>query len=184
MISDLDKWINETGIDFFKKNLGIKKGQKVLDFGSGWGSNAIAISRIVGPQGRVYAFEKDTDSIKKMLNIAVKEDRKNIKVIHSAEKINIPVKNCELDAALLYDVIHDYYFNATEREILFVEMARILRKTGTLSVFPHHMNDMEIESIKMKILNTGFRYSGKITGFIIHDSKLIVDSVYNFLRIN
>ncbi|MBN1298756.1 MAG: class I SAM-dependent methyltransferase [Actinobacteria bacterium] len=182
MTDDLDKWINETGIDFFKKNLGIKKGQKVLDYGSGWGSNSIAISRIVGPEGLVYAFEKDTDSIKKMLNIAGMEAGENIKVIHSAEKTNIPVKDGKLDAALLYDVIHDYYFNAKEREILFSEMARILRKNGILSVFPHHMNDMEIESINTKILNAGFRYSGKVTSAIIHDSKLIVDSVYNFFK--
>jgi len=43
-----------------------------LDFGCGWGSNAIAISKIVAPDGYVYAFEKGGDSINKMLRIADK----------------------------------------------------------------------------------------------------------------
>ena len=43
-----------------------------MDFGCGWGSSAIAISKIIAPDGYVYAFEKDGDSINKMLIITDK----------------------------------------------------------------------------------------------------------------
>ena len=180
MVNVLDKWINEIGQDFFKKNLGIRSGQKILDFGCGWGGNAIAISKIVAPNGYVYAFEKDRDSINKMLRIADGSSKKNLKIIIAKEKIRTPISDSELDAALLYDVIHDSYFNSLERKILFREMNRIIKRRGILSVFPHHISKDEIEIIKKEISDAGFEYSNKITRTIIHDSVLISGSVYNF----
>jgi len=180
MVNDLDKWINKIGLDFFKKDLGIRPGQKILDFGCGLGSNAIVISKIVAPGGYVYAFEKDRDSINKMLSKANKKSRKNLKVILAKEKIRTPISDSELDAALLYDVIHDSYFNSLERKILFREMNRIIKRRGILSVFPHHISKDEIEIIKKEISDAGFEYSNKITRTIIHDSVLISGSVYNF----
>ena len=180
MVNVIDKWINEIGQDFFKKNLGIKSGQKILDFGCGWGSNAIAVSKIVVPNGYVYAFEKDRDSINKMLRIADENSKKNLKVIIGKEKFRTPIPDSELDVALLYDVIHDFYFNSLERKALFREMGRIVKRGGMLSVFPHHMSSGEIEIIKKELSDAGFEYSNKITSTIIHDSILILDSVYNF----
>ena len=182
MVNALDEWINEIGQDFFKKNLGIKSGQKILDFGCGWGSNAIAISKIVVPNGYVYAFEKDRDSINKMLRIADESSKKYLKVIIGKEKIKTPIPDSELDIALLYDVIHDSYFNSLERKILFMEMSRVVKREGMLSVFPHHISSGEIEIIKKELYDAGFKYSNKITSTIIHDSTLILDSVYNFSK--
>lgn len=180
MVNALDKWINDIGQDFFKKNLGIRSGQKILDFGCGWGSNAIAISKIVVPNGHVYAFEKDRESINKMLRIADESSKKNLRVIIAKEKIRTPIPDSELDVVLLYDVIHDSYFNSLERKILFREMRRIVKRRGMLSVFPHHISSGEIEIIKKELSDVGFKYSNKITSTIIHDSILILDSVYNF----
>ena len=180
MVNVLDKWINEIGQDFFKKNLGIRSGQKILDFGCGWGSNAITISKIIAPDGYVYAFEKDRDSINKMLRIIDERSKKNLKVILAKEKIRTTISDSEIDVALLYDVIHDSYFNSLERKILFREMNRIIKRRGMLSVFPHHISSGEIEIIKKELSDAGFEYSNKITSTIIHDSILILDSVYNF----
>jgi len=182
MTIELEKWINKTGIDFFKKNIGIKTGQKILDFGSGWGSNAIVLSKIVAPIGYVYAFEKSKDAINKMLSMADKETKKNLKVILAMEKIKTPIIDLELDAALLYDVIHDPYFNRIERKKLFKEMKRIIKIGGTLSVFPHHIQISEIEIVKKEINDAGFGLVNKITADIIHDNILISDSVYNFIK--
>ena len=182
MVNALDKWINDIGQDFFKKNLGIRSGQKILDFGCGWGSNAITISKIVVPNGYVYAFEKDRGSINKMLRIADESSKKNIRIIIAKEKIKTPIPDSELDVVLLYDVIHDSYFNSLERKILFREMRRIVKRRGMLSVFPHHISSDEIEIIKKELSDAGFKYLNKITGTIIHDSILILDSVYNFKK--
>ncbi len=179
MKNDIDKWINETGLEFFK-NLGIRSGQKILDFGCGWGSNTIAVSKITGPRGYVYAFEKNKDSIDKLNSTIDRKKIKNLKIIHAKEKIKTPIPDNELDAVLLYDVIHDEYFNSRERKSLFKEVSRIMKSRGLLSVFPHHIDSDEIKRIKKEITDSGFEYTNKITGIIIHDSALITDTVYNF----
>ena len=179
MNKDLDKWINEIGLEFFN-NLGIGPGQKILDFGCGWGSNAIVISKIVGPGGYVYAFEKDKDSIDKLLSMIGGENKKSLKIIHAREKIKTSISGNELDAVLLYDVIHDAYFNPRERRSLFKEVNRIIKRKGLLSVFPHHIDSDAIKRIKKEIIDSGFEFSNKVTGIIIHDSTLITDTIYNF----
>jgi len=179
MKNDIDKWINKTGLAFFK-DLGIRSGQKVLDFGCGWGSNAIAVSKIVGPRGYVYAFEKNKDSIDKLTSTINREKIKNLKIIYAKEKIKTPISGNELDAVLIYDVIHDAYFNSRERKLLFKEVNRIVKNKGLLSVYPHHIEDDEIKKIKKEITDSGFEYKNKITGTIMHDSTLITDTVYNF----
>ena len=179
MNNDIDKWINETGLEFFN-NLGIRSGQRVLDFGCGWGSNAIAVSKIVGPRGYVYAFEKNRDSIDKLTGTFGEKKIKNLKIIYAKEKIKTPISGNKLDAVLLYDVIHDKYFNSLERKSLFKEASRIIKSGGLLSVFPHHIDNDEIKRIKKEITDSGFEYINKITGTIIHDSTLITDTVYNF----
>ncbi len=179
MKNDIDKWINKTGLEFFN-NLGIRSGQKILDFGCGWGSNAITVSKIVGPRGYVYAFEKNRDSIDKLISMIDKKKIKNLKIIYAKEKIKTPISGNELDAVLLYDVIHDEYFNSRERRSLFKEVSRIIKSRGLLSVFPHHIDSDDIKGIKKEITDSGFEYTNKIKGTIIHDSTLITDTVYNF----
>jgi len=179
MNNDIDKWINKKGLEFFN-NLGIKAGQKILDFGCGWGSNAIAVSKIVGSGGYVYAFEKNRDSINKLISIINRKKLENLRTIYAKEKIKTPIPDNELDAVLLYDVIHEKYFNSRERKLLFKEVSRIIKSGGLLSVYPHHIDGDEIKKIKKEITDSGFEYTNKIKGTIIHDSTLITDTVYNF----
>lgn len=179
MNNDIDKWINETGLAFFK-DLGIRAGQIILDFGCGRGSSAIAVSKIVGSGGYVYAFEKNKDSIDKLISTIDRKKIKNLKIMYVKEKIKIPIPDNELDVVLLYDVIHDKYFNSRERKSLFKEVSRKIKSGGLLSVYPHHIDGDEIKKIKKEITDSGFEYTNKISGIIIHDSILITDTVYNF----
>jgi ubiquinone/menaquinone biosynthesis C-methylase UbiE len=162
--------------------MGIKPGYKILDFGCGWGSNAIAMAKVVSPSGCVYALEKDRDSIKKLLETADSKVRANLKLIESRNKTSIPISDMELDGALLYDVIHDYYFDQAERKKLFLEIQRIIRKKGLLSVLPHHIDENGINIIKGEIMDAGFTFRNIIRDTILHDSTLIEDTVFNFIR--
>lgn len=179
MNNDIDKWTNETGLEFFR-DLGIRSGQKILDFGCGQGSNAIAVSKIAGSGGHVYAFEKNKDSVDRLISTIRGKNIKNLKIVHAKEKVKTPISDNELDAVLLYDVIHDPYFNPGERRSLFKEVSRIIKSGGLLSVYPHHIGDDEIKRIKKEITDSGFKYKNKITETIMHDSALITDTVFNF----
>lgn len=181
MEKDFYKWVNEKGPVFFKK-IGIRPGQRILDFGCGWGSNAMAMAKVVASSGCVYALEKDKDSIKKLMESADDEVKENIRIIESGEKDSIPIGNSELDGALLYDVIHDHYFDRTERKKLFLEVKRIIKKEGLLSVFPHHFDETGFEIVKEEISGSGFIFRDMLVDTILHDSKLILDKVFNFTR--
>jgi len=181
MEKDLGTWIDDIGIEFFRK-IGISSGDEVLDFGCGWGSNSVAISKIIYPAGTVYALERDKDSIKKIYELAGKKDLENIKIIKAKNKIMIPLGDDRLDSVLLYDVIHDYYFNRKQRLELFKEAQRTLKQGGLLSVFPHHITDGEFIKIKDDIINSGFDFRDMIKDNIIHDSILIEDKIYNFTK--
>jgi ubiquinone/menaquinone biosynthesis C-methylase UbiE len=53
---DVKEWLKEKG-EVFLKNIGIKEGQVILDFGCNVGHYTIAAAKIVGKQGRVYAVD-------------------------------------------------------------------------------------------------------------------------------
>ncbi|MBE9483077.1 MAG: hypothetical protein IMY88_05280, partial [Chloroflexi bacterium] len=57
MKSAIENWIEEAG-EKFLKDIGIKRGQKVLDFGCGSGNYTIPAARIVGEQALVYALDE------------------------------------------------------------------------------------------------------------------------------
>lgn len=47
-------------------HLGLKEGMRVADFGAGAGFYSIAVSKRVGPTGKVYAIEVQKDLVKKL----------------------------------------------------------------------------------------------------------------------
>ncbi len=97
--------------DFFRpridilKEVGIKPGYQVLDYGCGHGSYIIDTSRLVGESGMVYALDVHPLAIQMVQNLASKMKLMNVKTIHSDCKTGLPDKS--LDVVLLYDTFHD-----------------------------------------------------------------------------
>jgi len=59
------------------ERIGIRKGQTVLDFGCGSGIYTIAVARIVGEQGRVYALDKDKGALGELMQKAEAADQRS-----------------------------------------------------------------------------------------------------------
>jgi ubiquinone/menaquinone biosynthesis C-methylase UbiE len=97
--------------DFFRpridilKEVGIKPGYHILDYGCGSGSYIIDIARLVGESGIIYALDAHPLAIQMVQNLASKMKLMNVKTIHSDCKTGLPDKS--LDVVLLYDTFHD-----------------------------------------------------------------------------
>jgi ubiquinone/menaquinone biosynthesis C-methylase UbiE len=132
--------------DFFKprkdmvKEVGIKEGFHVLDYGCGPGGYVTAVSELVGASGKVYALDIQPFAIEAVRKIVAKKRLKNVETILSDCKTGLP--NNSMDRILLYDVFHDL----ANPDGVLEELCRVLKPDGTLSFSDHHLKESEIMS--------------------------------------
>ncbi len=178
MKTDTDRWLEE-GAEAVLKEAGIREGQIVLDFGCGSGYYTIPAARIVGGKGGVYALDKNRDSLNEVAKRAKIETLNNILLIKTSGKLRIPLEDESVDVTLLYDVIHSYYFSATERKELLTEIYRISKPGALISVYPRHMN---LEDVKDEMEKANFPFARKLFFTLLHDQALTRDYLLNFRR--
>ena len=182
MKSDVETWLKGDG-DLFLKDIGIKKGQIVLDFGCGDGHYTIPAAKVVGKEGLVYAQDKEKEALDEMIKRAKKEGLENIRTIKTKGELKIGLKNKSLDAVLLYDILH--YHDIKERRKIYSEVYRVLKKGALLSVFPRHHKEymrLELEGVRKEIEKANFYFEGKFFKRLIHDDKYVKDYVFNFRK--
>jgi len=135
------------------KEVRVKPGFSVLDYGCGPGSYIIPLAELVGKSGKIYALDIHPLAIQMVQSIASKKQLRNVKTICSNYKTGLP--DSSIDVALLYDTFHDL---SNPSEVL-KELHRVLKPNGILSFSDHHMEENEIVA---KITNRGlFKLSGK-----------------------
>jgi ubiquinone/menaquinone biosynthesis C-methylase UbiE len=122
------------------KEVGLKEGFRVLDFGCGPGGYIIPVSEAIGTTGKLYALDDMPIALEMVRKIVEKHHLENVKTITSDCDTGLP--NEELDVVLLYDVFHDL----TDRKAVLSELQRVLKQTGTLSFSDHHLKENEIVS--------------------------------------
>ncbi len=138
--------------DFFRpridilKEVGIKPGYHVLDYGCGSGSYITDTSRLVGDSGIVHALDVHPLAIQMVQNLASKMKLMNVKTIHSDCKTGLPDRS--LDAVLLYDTFHDL----SKPDDVLKEIHRLMKSNGILSFSDHHMKE---EVIISKVTKSG-----------------------------
>ncbi|HVP40955.1 MAG TPA: class I SAM-dependent methyltransferase [Candidatus Krumholzibacteriaceae bacterium] len=138
--------------DFFKprrdivKEVGIKEGFRLLDYGCGPGSYVVAVAELVGKSGRVYALDINPLAVKMVKEITVKKQLPNVETILSNRKTGLP--DDSIDVVLLYDTFHDLL----DPNLVLEELHRVLKPNGILSFSDHHMKENEIIS---KVTNNG-----------------------------
>jgi len=120
--------------------VGIKPGDKLLDYGCGPGGYVLAAAELVGEFGKVYALDIHPLAIRRVQEIAAREHLVNVETIHSGCKTGLP--NASLDVVLLYDVFHAL----DNPQVILAELHRVLKPSGTLSFSDHHMTEDEIMS--------------------------------------
>jgi ubiquinone/menaquinone biosynthesis C-methylase UbiE len=122
------------------KEVGIKEGFHVLDYGCGPGSYIPAVAELVGKSGKIYALDINPLAIKMVKKIAVKKQLPNVETILSDCNTGLP--DDSIDVVLLYDTFHDL----ADQKAVLEELHRVLKPNGILSFNDHHMEEKEISS--------------------------------------
>ncbi len=178
MIYSVKQWMTVDGVKLLR-DVGIERGQIVLDFGCGTGYYAIPAAIIVGKHGKIYALDKDKNAIDELLNTSRMLGLSNIVSIKTSGELKLNLKSNIFDAVLLYDVLHHYYFNRNGRRELLKEVYRVSRGNALLSVFPKHM---DLQEIIEEIENVGFHFKNKLFKKLIHYYNYEEGHILNFYK--
>ena len=172
----LKKWLKDEGVQFLRE-IGLKNGQMVLDFGSGIGYYTIPAAKIVGNEGRVYAVDEDRDIILKLMEKAKTLGLHNIIPVIS-DKVD-ELKEEFFDVILLYDVLHDYYFNREGRRKILEEIYRVSKYNNLVSVHPKHI---DVDEIIEELETVGFHFKDKFSKKLIHFYTYEDGLILNFYK--
>jgi len=187
MDDNVRKWIEQDGEKFLEE-VGIKKGQIVLDFGSGEGHHTIPASKVVGANAKVYALDKNRNVLDKLKKIL--EERKITNVELMNEETGIPLDENSVDVVLCYDVIHLVGKNdsstAKDRMRLYEIIRRVTRQNALVSVYPTHFathtDVTSHQEIKKEIEEAGFKFEKEIHTELIHDDNKVEGDILNFRK--
>ena len=169
----------------FLGEMGVGRGQFVLDFGCGEGNYAIPAARIVGRRGRVYAADKDRKKLSGLVRTARKEGLGNVVPVHAVDGRGIPLRGARIDLVLLYDVLHRGYLpEESQRAAALRGIYRTLKPGGVLSCYPTHLKKygMTFERVLNEVRRTGFRLKGESRRTLVHDGKAVRGRVFRFVK--
>jgi ubiquinone/menaquinone biosynthesis C-methylase UbiE len=130
--------------DFFRpredvlREVEIKAGATVLDFGCGPGSYTLPAAKQLGESGKVYALDIQPLAVKRIQDTAAKMGLANIETINS--DCDTGLADNSVDVVLLHDVFHMF---SNPNKIL-AELHRVLKPNGVLSFSNHHMREEDI----------------------------------------
>jgi len=136
------RWLDKNAYEVLAE-VGVRAGMAVLDFGCGSGTYTIPAAKLVGEEGRVYALDIDKRALDRMEEKARKEGLKNIVRIDSSGGEEIRLEDETVDLVLLIDVLHE----VGNREALLEEVYRILKRGGTVCIYPMHISREEVERV-------------------------------------
>lgn len=110
----------------------LRAGDRVGDFGSGTGSFVPVLSRLVGPEGRVYSVEIQKNLAETLSAKIRREHLSNVEVIWGdlEELKGTKVADSALDAAVLINCL----FQIEDKSTALQEIMRTLRSGGKLFI--------------------------------------------------
>ena len=188
MIDAMTKWEREGGVKFLEK-IGMKSGQKILDFGARVGHYSIPAAIVVGEAGLIYAMDKEQKCLDELKLKAESLNLENVKIVLVSGNLTLDFEAGSIDVALLYDVLH--YFKGKERKKIYSEVFRVLKQNGSLSVYPKHVledcpadefSHLCLENIKQEIQGSSFLFQERYCGMISHDDYINYGCVLNFTK--
>ncbi len=186
MKSSKEKWTEEAGEKLLRE-IGIKEGQKVLDFGCGSGNYTLPTAGIVGRSGLVYALDKDKRVLDELMHKAESMGMHNVLRIDISKDSGIPLDNECVDVVFLFDVLHFYYFPEEDsRKRLLRDVYRVLKPDAVLLLCPTHLQsymEPKLEKVEREVIEVNLDFECEYSGtLIIHDKNLEKNQVMCFRK--
>jgi len=118
------------------REIGLKAGQSILDFGCGPGIFTIPAAEIAGESGSVIALDVRSQPLERVREKAVNVGLDNIRtILVESPDLSTGIPKESLDVILVFDMLH----SVTDSQRFFLELHRVLKKSGFLSIFPMHL---------------------------------------------
>lgn len=141
----------------------IKKGDVVLDLGSGAGNDVFIASKTVGEKGKVIGLDMTEAMISKANSNKEKLGFKNVE-FRLGEIESMPVDNDSIDVVLSNCVLN----LVPEKEKAFSEIYRVLKNGGHFTISDIVISD----DLPDKVRSTAELYAGCISGAVKKDEYL------------
>jgi len=87
------------------KEIGLKEGFRVLDYGCGPGSYILPVADLIGKSEKIYALDINPAAIEMVKKLAAKMQLSNVEATLSDFDTGLP--NESADVVLVHDVLHD-----------------------------------------------------------------------------
>jgi ubiquinone/menaquinone biosynthesis C-methylase UbiE len=179
---ETEEWLKSTGKNVLQE-LGIKKGQTILDFGCGAGIYSIIASKIVGNEGKIYALDYDEDHLEELSNKIIAQNIKNIEIIKTSKDISVPLKSNSLDVVLMYDVYH--LIDMKDRISLLKQFHRILKdKDSFLSYHATHIGSygIDLKEVHQQMNASGFTLDKEFKKPMFHWRWIQEGKIFNYIK--
>jgi arsenite methyltransferase len=107
----------------------IREGDRVLDIGSGSGTDALIAARLVGPHGRVYALDLTEAMLTKLRRAAAAAGASHVEVLEGSAE-DIPLPDGSVDVVTSNGVLN----LVPDKPRAAAEIARVLRPGGRVQI--------------------------------------------------
>lgn len=153
---------------------GIKKGDTVVDLGSGAGNDVFVTRAIVGDEGKVIGIDMTEEMIEKANRNNAKLGFENVE-FHLGEIESMPLENSVADVVVSNCVLN----LVPNKHKAFAEINRILKDTGHFCV-----SDIVIKGkLPENLRKSAEMYAGCVAGAVQHDEYLRIISEAGFKNV-
>ncbi|MBD3158478.1 MAG: methyltransferase domain-containing protein [Candidatus Lokiarchaeota archaeon] len=185
--TDVLKWYNEKGQDFFQK-IGMQSGNIVLDFGCRVGNYTIPAARVVGNKGTVYALDKDHSAVDELMTRAEVMNLDEIIIpMKTSGELEINLGANSVDFILFYDIIRSLLRidgTLNPYRCLLNEFDRILKQGGKFSLFIKHLHSQSVgPQDVLQITESFFDYHESKELYLMHWDNLEKGIIHSFRKI-
>jgi ubiquinone/menaquinone biosynthesis C-methylase UbiE len=116
--------------DHLVRELYLKEGDRVADFGSGSGAYTIALAKEVGNTGMVYAVDIHRDMLHTLLGTVERRNLLNVDIVWADIEKHVPLEKYSLDAVVLSNVL----FQINDISKVLATINTILKPEGQLLI--------------------------------------------------